>query len=433
MLVKQKKQVITYSEINTTKEVNMAKTSKAKSNIDLEKLAKGFTRQGDYIKYQKLVKEADSEKTISVYGKSYQECFKKFDEAEKTWRDSVRLGRDTKIGHVKLVDGMTAYYNKHNKINHNLTAIKESSHSTNLRVIKNQIGKFPIGNKYSDKITAKDLQAHIEELVKQGYAESTVKKAKDCLRVYFNDLYGGGANPATNLTLPRTEREKSCSESVELDQILDDMEIIKFLGECDKAYIPRHRGTKYADLLKFQFYTYSRIGETCALQVQDYTVLDGSGYISIKKNLSRAGKRWYIDTPKNKSSVRTVKLCKEAQAIIEKRISGKKPTDLIWSQSNGDFVKYTTLENPLKKIIKNTGCMKKFSVHSLRHTGISFALRHGASVSAVSKNAGHSSIAITQKIYQHILQSERDEAVDITANALNEVYQKYQQKEKVAS
>ena len=169
-----------------------------------------------------------------------------------------------------------------------------------------------------------------------------------------------------------------------------------------------------------------RIGEACALQVKDYEKVNEAGYINISKNLSREGKNWYIDTPKYKASVRRIKLSKEAQVIIEKRIAGKSSTDLIWSQSNGDYVKYTSLENPLKKMLLRIDCQKDLSIHSLRHSGISFALRHRANISAVSKNAGHSSIAITQDIYQHVLSCERDKAVDITELALNVLKEKYE-------
>ena len=94
---------------------------------------------------------------------------------------------------------------------------------------------------------------------------------------------------------------------------------------------------------------------------------------------------------------------------------------MIWCQANGDFVKYTSLEKPFKNMITRIGCSKNLSIHSLRHTGISFALRHGANIAAVSKNAGHTSIAITQDIYQHILQKEKDEAVELAEAALTKL------------
>ncbi len=399
-----------------------------KKNITInEVLGKGFTQQGDRLKYQRLVKEAGYEKQIAVYGKTYAECLKKFEEKEKTWRQAVILGNDLKTGHVKLHEGMTAYFQEHSKINGKKKAIKRSTNSTDLRVVRNQIEKYPIGSKYADKLTARDLQAHIEQLIKDGYSESIVKKTKDCLRAYYYDLYKSPANPAYSIVIPHFEStEKACNNIVEWQEILDDDEIIRFLKECDVPYIPKHRGTQYADLLKFLFYTYMRIGEACALQVKDYEKVNEAGYINISKNLSREGKNWYIDTPKYKASVRRIKLSKEAQAIIEKRIAGKLSTDLIWSQSNGDYVKYTSLENPLKKMLLRIDCQKDLSIHSLRHSGISFALRHGANISAVSKNSGHSSIAITQDIYQHVLSCERDKAVDITELALNALKEKYE-------
>ena len=391
-----------------------------------EGLGKGFTVQGKLIKYQKLVKESEEKKLIAVYGKTKIECLEKFAQAEQRWRQEILLGINTKAGHVLLYDGMLEYFNKHSRINGRKRAIKRSTHSTNLRVLRNQIGKYPIGLKYADKIRSEDLQSHIERLVADGYAESTVKKAKDLLRAYYFELYNNSpANPAYSIIVPHIEDTgRGIKKTVDWNEILDDEEIVNFLKMCDEKYIPNHRGTQYADLLKFQFFTYMRIGESCALRVRDYERVKGNGYISIKSTLARDGKVWYVDTPKYRSSIRRIKLGKEAKLIIEKRIEGKREDDLIWSQKNGDYVKYTSLEKPFKSMLLRFGCKKELSVHSLRHTGISFALRHGANVAAVSKNAGHASIAITQDIYQHVLQTEKDEAVDLTEAALERIMDK---------
>lgn len=390
-----------------------------------DQLSKGFTTQNGRLKYQRLVEEAGQKKTIAVYGSTYTECLQKFDERKKAWIDSIKLCKALNSGHVKLYDGMKEYFTSHSKINGKKKAIKRSTNSRDLSTVENQIGKYKIGQKFADTITAEDLQKHIEKLIEDGYAESTVKKAKDCLRAYFLYLYKTPANPAYEIVIPHYEDiTKSVSEIVEWDDILDDIEIIKFLKECDKAYIPNHRGTQYADLLKFLFYTYMRVGEACALRVCDYKKANGIGYISVVRNLARAGNEFYIDTPKQQKSIRTIKLNKEAQAIIENRIKDKKSTDLIWSQKNGDFVKYTSLEPRLKAIIKSIGCEKKLSIHSLRHSGVSFSLRHGAEISAVSRNAGHASVVITQNIYQHVLQDEKDHAIDVAELALQELQRK---------
>lgn len=381
---------------------------------------KGYTLQGNLIKYQKLVKEGDFKKTICVYGKTREECREKFEKAEMKWRQEIILGIDLKAGRVPLYEAMLQYFNEHSRINGKKRAIKRSTHSTNLRVLKNQIGKYPIGSKDANKINSMDLQRHIEMLIAEGYAESTVKKVKDLFRAYYLHLYNNSpANPAYSIVVPHIEDiTKACSSVIDWDEIMDDEEIVNFLKECDERYIPNHKGTRYADLLKFQFYTYMRIGEACALTVKDYGCINGDGYISIRSTLARDGNKWYVDVPKYRSSIRRIKLTSEAKAIVEKRIEGKSQDELIWSQANGDYVKYTSLERPFKSLLLRIGCKKDLSVHSLRHTGISFALRHGANIAAVSKNAGHSSIAITQDIYQHVLQKEKDEAVDVTEVAL---------------
>lgn len=387
-----------------------------------EDLVKGFTQQGNRIKYQRLVKESGHSIRISVYGKTCAECLQKFEQKRGAWVQSIKLSVDYQNGHVPLYEGMIKYFTEHDKINGKRKAIKRSTNSRDLSTVNNQIRDYPIARKLADQITASDLQQHIDLLLSKGYAESTVQKVKNCLRAYFYYIYRSPVNPAYQVTLPHiTDYAKSCHLAIEWSEILDDLEIVAFLNQCDEAYIPNHRSTRYADLLKFLFYTYMRVGEACALKVKSYYKRNGIGYISITQTVSRAGNEFYMDTPKQAKSIRTLRLTKEAQAIIENRIIGKQPDDFIWSQKNGDFVKYTTLSMPFKHMLLNAGIEKDLSLHNLRHSGISFSLRHGAAIAAVSRNAGHASITITQEIYQHVLQDERDTAVEIAESALTQL------------
>jgi len=50
--------------------------------------------------------------------------------------------------------------------------------------------------------------------------------------------------------------------------------------------------------------------------------------------------------------------------------------------------------------------LPEISLHDLRHTYATLALRHGVPVEVVSKNLGHGSPAITLTVYQHVLDDE---------------------------
>lgn len=384
--------------------------SKAKA---LEISEKGFTKQGDRLKYQKLVKEAGAEKTLATYGKSYAECYKKMAEKEQKWRAAVIQNKDLASGHVKLYEAMRGYFDSHRQY------IKDNSYISKLTRLENQIKTSPLAKKYADQITHNEIQKLIDSLAEAGYSKSTVKHTKECFTEYYANLYGkySNLNPAVNLKLPRFDEE--VERDVSETNILEDDEIATFFKQCDEPSSPHHYGCHYSDMFKFLILTYIRSGEACALQVKDFKSLpDGSGRISITKTVTKtyeSGKVGYkLGSPKTKTSRRTIKISKIAADIVRARIVGKKPTDFIWCQANGDFLKPSNACNAFKKVLANSGITKKLRLHDLRHTGISFAIRHHPEqLVNISKLAGHKSISVTADIYYNFLQSSTDATADL--------------------
>jgi integrase len=61
--------------------------------------------------------------------------------------------------------------------------------------------------------------------------------------------------------------------------------------------------------------------------------------------------------------------------------------------------------------VKKAG-IKRISIHGLRHTYATLALAAGENPKVVSESLGHSDVAITLRIYQHVLPSQRHELAD---------------------
>ncbi len=59
------------------------------------------------------------------------------------------------------------------------------------------------------------------------------------------------------------------------------------------------------------------------------------------------------------------------------------------------------LSTKFKRIVRKQGWDEVLSFHSTRHTYISNLLKHGAPLSLVSRLAGHSSVAVTDRYYSH--------------------------------
>jgi integrase len=57
-----------------------------------------------------------------------------------------------------------------------------------------------------------------------------------------------------------------------------------------------------------------------------------------------------------------------------------------------------------------SGKLRSIRVHDTRHTAATLALQAGIRTEVVSKWLGHSSVSITQDIYQHVIPSMLEEA-----------------------
>jgi integrase len=57
--------------------------------------------------------------------------------------------------------------------------------------------------------------------------------------------------------------------------------------------------------------------------------------------------------------------------------------------------------------------LPEMTLHGLRHQQAALKLSAGASLAAVSKRLGHSSVAVTADIYRHLLESTEHDAANV--------------------
>lgn len=62
--------------------------------------------------------------------------------------------------------------------------------------------------------------------------------------------------------------------------------------------------------------------------------------------------------------------------------------------------------------------LPKITVHGLRHTWATMALRAGVHPRVVQERLGHSTIAVTMQVYSHVSPTLHDEAADLVAGQL---------------
>lgn len=392
------------------------------------------------IKFQRLYKSADSRKKIRliVYGRTISECYAKMDKkaSEQKAQESVLLIRSKNDKTTILSDLMYEWLFE-SKTNKN----KANSVDRDECTIKNQIEPYDIGNMSVEEIETKDITDHIHFLQYEynngkGYSFSTVKKTYEILDQFFSHYFqkNPGANPMNGVSRPIRRKEvgeitlEDADSPEEIkDLVLSDEEIKIFKAACyEPAVIGKRGGTKYGVALYFIMLTFLRVGEATTLTWNDVDydrkILKVTKAVSRVKNRNKETNtktKIILTKPKTKKSVREVVLTDEALealAYIKAHSNYTKPTDYIMSTNKGTMVLEQNLLSGLKGKLKSCGLNKdgkrnKFGIHYLRHTGISYYLRHGISVDVISQMAGHASTAITTQTYYHVIKSQKEEAL----------------------
>lgn len=378
---------------------------------------------------------------LSVSGKTKTECFRKMEEKKL---EAVRgdLTTRSRSDNVLLKEAMEAWL-----FDTKPGTRKERTIDRDECTLRTLISPFPISQVKVGKITSEAVTKHLQFLQYEavtrrgiGYSYSSVKKAYELLGQFFDFRFldNPGGNPMNRVKRPINKKligDISGEEETLLeDAVLNDAEIQIFKEYCFREVSAKVYGaSKNGAALFFILVTFIRAGEALALKWRDIDFEKREMRISktvarVKNREAEKGeqKTKVITTkPKTGSGTRVVMLTDEAVeslTFIKNHSEFTSPDDFVIATSNGCHVSEDRLFRAVRNLIDVAGlsneARRSFGVHSLRHTGISFYLRHGVPVEIVSKMAGHASVAITMNIYYHVIEEQRREALK-TMNNIN--------------
>lgn len=151
----------------------------------------------------------------------------------------------------------------------------------------------------------------------------------------------------------------------------------------------------YKQFFTFMFFTGCRPGEAFAVKFSDLH----NGYISINKNLTTKGGRT-LDTPKNQSSIREIKLDK---VLYRDLLDLKK----LYDTEEDCFIfgglkpLAPTSVNRYKKMACSKMGIRPITLHQFRHSHATLLLQSGMLINEVSRRLGHSKVSTTLDVYTH--------------------------------
>lgn len=390
----------------------------------------GFDWKNDKIRYRKTyTSKYDNKKhTATVVGETVRECLalmqQRIDSEEKRRKESLQhsMTNDSVVLEDAIKDWLSTF-----KINKN----KASAYDREECTLKNQIASNDIGKIRTKDVSEKDIEELFNYLINEKkYSHSTVIKTYDLLNQFFRYYYRSDINnnPMNYVERPRPRRDigeidlSDDDSAIDADFVLSDSEITTFKKECYK------KKSKYDIGIFFILLMCLRTGEACALLWRDIDTKNKT--LKITKSLSNIRNReddskrktkTILTSPKSKSSNRVIMMSDEAvKTILDYKNDCKytEPTDYVFSTENRRSTGEQRLYFRVKSLIKSAklnpdGKRDKFSPHDLRHTGISYYIRNGVPIDIVSKFAGHSSTAITARVYYHIIQEQKIAGLDL--------------------
>lgn len=298
--------------------------------------------------------------------------------------------------------------------------VKESTFVKTKEIFKLHI--LPLFGEYKiDKINVQVCQKHVNEWF------STLKKYRS-IRAYASKVL----DHAVTLGIIANNVMKNVIMPVNIDPPQEDEQenfytkeqLVQFL-----KYLKQEGNFKHYALFRLLAFSGMRKGEALALTWNDINFT--SKEIRINKTLSSGeNNRLFVQTPKTKNSIRTLKMDKITLDILEEwnklqkqdylklGINTLKPDQLVFSNEDNKYLQPAMTRKWMIRIQEKYS-LKKITTHGLRHTHCSLLFEAGASLKEVQERLGHSDIQTTMNIYTHVTEKAKDEAAQKFASYMN--------------
>lgn len=272
-----------------------------------------------------------------------------------------------------------------------------------------QLERSPIGNKNIDTITSDELQAYLNSL--KHFSNSIIEKAHQQLNQAFNIAMNKGyimQNPMTNVIRPKSNKEDKIVRAltVEEQQQFTNWLINKPINEY-----------KYRNVFLIQMYMGLRVGEALAISTHDIDLKNKR--INIHRTLTTDEKGNVIMGNKTKTYAgrRILPISDFLYPYIIEQMQIANAQDnneekLLFKPNNSKYCRRSTINNELKRVLKNEFNITDISSHSLRHTFGTRCIESGMAPVVVQRLMGHKNIAVTLNTYTSVFDKFKEREID---------------------
>lgn len=189
--------------------------------------------------------------------------------------------------------------------------------------------------------------------------------------------------------------------------VLEDKRINFWTVDEFKQFISVVDDNFYKSFFMMLFYGGFRKGELLALTWKDIDF--ESNTIDINKTVYQRN----VTSPKNRSSVRIVKLPEHTMKLLkEKKLQSKNKLTYVVFGNFFDHKPETTIDRDYNIYVK-TSKLKRIRLHDFRHSHASYLIHLGIDISVISKRLGHANTSTTYDVYGHLYPNAEDTAISI--------------------
>ena len=263
----------------------------------------------------------------------------------------------------------------------------------------------PVLGRYAlAKLTPQQLQVFYNKKLAEGLSPTTVHAIHAMLHRALEDALQMGLvnrNVSEMLKPPRRGNREMMTLSV--------LEMQRFLEVV--------RNDRFFALYVLALSTGMREGELLGLRWQDVDLARRT--VQVRMNVAEiARKRFALAETKTVYSRRNVALTQAAVDALAEHWQKQQlqPTainmGLVFpSETGGIMIPHNITKRSFKRYLVKAGLSRDIRFHDLRHTAATLLLASGVNVKVVSEMLGHSNVAITLRIYAHVLPHMQQSAV----------------------
>lgn len=405
----------------------------SKKEIILPKLPKGMgsyawkDKDHTIIRYRKQITFMGVTENLSASGASIKEVNEAMRLKEEEFRNRAKL-KLTKEKTGTLEEKMNEWIQLYKT-----SELKEKSYDRVESTYLTHVVGSELGRMQEQAITSDDIQLHMKKLKNSKTGEplaySSVKKVYELLNQYFRYRYIKQPYLNPMLVVSKPKKDETLEQPVSEELIIwDDEEMMKLSKVAAAPYINGVSGYKHGLGIIFLMWAFLRSGEAMALRWKDIDFENET--VDIYRQVSRVKDR-ESPTDATKKIITGVKYHSLRKFKVPKMaIDAAKEYKRRKGVTNDEEFVFSTVPgntDNLDSILSETGMAttyhamrakaglnpeKNVTIHGLRHSGISYLLRHGVPVEVVSRNAGHKSIEVTLEIYYSVIEKQKTEAID---------------------